>query len=60
IVPLRWLNDPDHRKIQYRSYAGREFPVIYFDNYEGHQLWGASAEMTLALLSALELKIDHP
>ena len=55
IVPLKWLADPDHRTIQYRSYAGREIPVIFFDHFEGYQLWGASAEMTRALLSALNL-----
>lgn len=55
IVPLQWLIDPDHRTIRYRSFAGREFPVIYFDNFEGHQLWGASAEMVIALLEALKL-----
>jgi len=55
IVPLKWLVDPDHRTIRYKSFAGREFPVIYFDHFEGHQLWGFSAEMTLALLSALDL-----
>jgi 8-oxo-dGTP pyrophosphatase MutT (NUDIX family) len=55
VVPLKWLTDPDHRTIQYRSFVGREFPVIFFDHYEGHQLWGASAEMTCELLRALEL-----
>lgn len=55
IIPLQWLVDPDHRTVQYRSYAGREFPVIFFDFYEGYQLWGASAEMTIALLDALNL-----
>ena len=55
IVPLNWLADPDHRTIHYRSYAGREIPVIFFDQFDGYQLWGASAEMTLALLSALGL-----
>ena len=55
IIPLDWLVDPDHRTVEYRSYAGREFPVIYFDHFEGHQLWGASAEMTLSLLDALGL-----
>jgi 8-oxo-dGTP pyrophosphatase MutT (NUDIX family) len=52
-VPLRWLADQAHHTIRYRSIAGREFPVIYFDYFDGHQLWGASAEMTLALLTAL-------
>ena len=56
VVPLKWLADPDHRTIQYRSYAGREIPVIFFDHFEGYQLWGASAEMTLSLLSALNLE----
>ena len=55
IIPLDWLVDPDHRTVEYRSYAGREFPVIFFDHFEGHQLWGASAEMTLSLLDALGL-----
>lgn len=55
VVPLDWLADPRHHTIKYRSYAGREIPVIYFDQYNGYQLWGASAEMTLALLSAFEL-----
>jgi 8-oxo-dGTP pyrophosphatase MutT (NUDIX family) len=55
MVPLNWLADPHNRTLQFRSYAGREFPVIFFEPYNGYQLWGASAEMTLALLSALGL-----
>jgi 8-oxo-dGTP pyrophosphatase MutT (NUDIX family) len=55
IVPLHWLVDPDHRTIKFHSFAGREFPVIYFDHFEGHQLWGASAEMTIALLEILDI-----
>lgn len=55
IVPLHWLVDPDHHTVRYRSYAGREYPVIFFDQFDGHQLWGASAEMTIALLEALGL-----
>ncbi len=54
IIPMDWLIDPIHRTVQYRNYAGREIPVIYFDHFEGHQLWGASAEMTIALLEALQ------
>lgn len=55
IVPLEWLADPRHHTLKYRSYAGREFPVIFFDDYQGQQLWGASAEMTIILLNALGL-----
>jgi len=54
-VPLIWLADPKNRKTEYRSYAGREFPVIVFNHYDGYQLWGASAEMTVALLYAVNL-----
>lgn len=54
-VPLKWLANPQHRTIEYRRYAGREIPVIFFDDYEGHQLWGASADMTMILLDALGL-----
>jgi 8-oxo-dGTP pyrophosphatase MutT (NUDIX family) len=54
-IPLDWLAKPNHRRLQYRSYDGKEFPVFFFDDYEGQQLWGASAEMTLKLLSALRL-----
>ena len=54
-VPLNWLAEPAHRMTRYRSYAGREIPVIFFDLYEGYQLWGASAEMTVSLLDALQL-----
>ena len=54
-IPLQWLADPHNRTLQFRSYAGREFPVVFFEPYYGYQLWGASAEMTLALLSALGL-----
>lgn len=53
ICPLLWLADPDHRTIKYRSFAGREFPIIYFDQFENYQLWGATAQMTINLMEAL-------
>jgi len=53
ICPLLWLADPDHRAIKYRSFAGREFPIIFFDQFEGYQLWGATAQMTISLMEAL-------
>lgn len=52
-MPLNWLEDPKNHRVAFRSYAGREFQVIFFDQYDGHQLWGASAEMTMVLISAL-------
>jgi len=55
ICPLLWLADPDHRTIKYRSFAGREFPIIFFDQFEGYQLWGATAQMTITLMEALRI-----
>lgn len=52
-VPLEWLADPNHRSVEFRNHAGYEFPVIFFDDFDGHQLWGASADMTMTLLDAL-------
>lgn len=54
IIPINWLSDPNHHAFKVHSIVGRELPVIYFDTFDGHQLWGASAEMTLALLTALK------
>ncbi len=54
-IPLTWLAEPSHRFIQYRSYAGRKFPVLFFDKFQGHRLWGASAEMMMSFLKALDL-----
>lgn len=55
IVPLAWLADPHNRRHETHSHGGRELPVIFFGRYQGYQLWGASADMTLALLEALGL-----
>jgi 8-oxo-dGTP pyrophosphatase MutT (NUDIX family) len=54
-IPISWLAAPENHQVHFRSVAGREFPVIYFELYDGYQLWGASAEMAMALLSALNL-----
>lgn len=54
-IPITWLIEPENHYVRYCNFAGRELPVIYFENYAGYQLWGASAEMVVALLSALNL-----
>jgi len=54
-VPLSWLADPEHRSTQNRMYSGREFPVIFFHSYHGHQLWVASAEMMMVFLRAMKI-----
>ncbi len=54
-VPLEWLVDPVHRSTQIRTYSGRQFPVLFFQEYDGYQLWGASAEMMMVFMKALKL-----
>jgi 8-oxo-dGTP pyrophosphatase MutT (NUDIX family) len=63
-IPLVWLAEPEHHEIRRRivqptpenglTQAG-EYPVIYFDLYDGELLWGVSAEITLRLLHKLHL-----
>ena len=54
-IPLNWLADTENYEIRLRElpepYA--PVPVVFFKQYEGEQLWGASARFTLALLNAL-------
>ena len=55
-IPLSWLADPDHYKIkQHQHEQETAFPVVYFDEYDGELLWGATARMTLSLISLLSL-----
>ncbi len=53
-IPLKWLADPLHYRVEQveRDGFGR-FPVVYFDEYDGELLWGATARMTLSLLAQL-------
>ena len=53
-IPLGWLADPQNHRIEYRELNNRKaFPVVYFDEYDGEILWGATARMTLSLISLL-------
>lgn len=60
-IPLDWLLDKSNYKLRAREPREGEFhspnakrpPVVYYDNYDGEVLWGASARMTLNFLHAL-------
>jgi 8-oxo-dGTP pyrophosphatase MutT (NUDIX family) len=58
-IPLSWLANPDNYEIRLRElpepYA--PVPVVYFKQYEGELLWGASARFALALLNALQMQV---
>lgn len=53
-VPLRWLADPANVQIQLRApvVSGPKIPVYHF-YYQGHDIWGATARMTLNLLEVV-------
>ena len=53
-IPLAWLADPANHRIEHRELNGRSLPVVYFDEYDGEVLWGATARITLSLISSLQ------
>ncbi len=55
-IPLGWLADDNNRTLKKRTLPtpyDREIEVIYFHTYHGELLWGASARITVNLLSAI-------
>ena len=57
-IPLDWLNDPRNRRQkswQSRSLPGIDLPVIFFNEYEGEVLWGATAQIVVDFLEILQL-----
>lgn len=54
-IPLKWLADPENHEERQRSLPAPFAPisVIYFKEFDGEILWGASARFTLTLLSIL-------
>jgi hypothetical protein len=52
-IPLTWLANPEHHELRLRELKGTNVPVVYFKEYDGELLWGATARMTLNLLHRL-------
>lgn len=53
-IPLHWLADPQNYRIEQRERDGQSFPVLFYDEYDGEVLWGATARMTQSLLACLQ------
>jgi 8-oxo-dGTP pyrophosphatase MutT (NUDIX family) len=55
-IPLHWLAQPQHHEVRYRQLddVPQLLPVVYFKEYDGEILWGATARITLALLACLQ------
>ena len=56
-VPLRWLADVSNRSSSIQPSPGGEGDVTvhFFEPYQGHLIWGATARITLRLLDLVEL-----
>jgi hypothetical protein len=58
VIPLDWLVDPANRRTerwQSRSLSGKEIPVIFFDEFGGEVLWGATAQILIDFLELIQL-----
>ena len=54
-IPLTWLADPQNRELRPLQRVGYYEDVIYYRTYDGETLWGATARITVDLLSVLDL-----
>lgn len=53
-IPLTWLADSNHHYEKQRFLQnGLSTRVTYFDDYDGEQLWGITAYLTLCLIELL-------
>ncbi len=55
-IPLSWLADPANQETHLRLLPEpyNPVPVIYFHEYDGEVLWGASARFTARLIEILD------
>jgi 8-oxo-dGTP pyrophosphatase MutT (NUDIX family) len=57
LIPLEWLSDPANRETRtWRSPAkpGRDLPVVFFNEFEGEILWGATARIVVDFLEIIQ------
>jgi 8-oxo-dGTP pyrophosphatase MutT (NUDIX family) len=54
-IPVDWLANPANRELRAwkPSADNPAFPVIYFRDYDGETLWGATARITVELIETL-------
>jgi 8-oxo-dGTP pyrophosphatase MutT (NUDIX family) len=58
LIPLDWLTDPNHQRTelwQSPFQPGNRIPVIFFNEYQGEILWGATARILLDFLEIVQL-----
>jgi len=58
LIPIEWLADPhNHRTNSWKPEpaAKMKFPVIFFNDYQGEILWGATAQIVIDFLELIEI-----
>lgn len=58
LIPLAWLADPRNHQTELwipRTDPDRELPVIFFNEYDGEVLWGATAQILVDFLDLTQL-----
>jgi|TARA_B110000211_G_scaffold129170_1_gene148340 8-oxo-dGTP pyrophosphatase MutT (NUDIX family) len=58
-LPLNWLANSAHYRTEQRTHrdSKRPWPVVYYEEYEGELLWGATARITLSLIDVLKTSL---
>jgi 8-oxo-dGTP pyrophosphatase MutT (NUDIX family) len=51
-VPLSFLRDPSHLRVERREYQGHDYDVLFWD-YGTHTIWGATARILKSLLDLI-------
>jgi len=62
LIPVSWLADSNHHRTELwrpGSNPDTELPVIFFDEFEGDVLWGATAQILLDFLDLTKLSLMY-
>jgi 8-oxo-dGTP pyrophosphatase MutT (NUDIX family) len=63
LIPVDWLANPANHRVelwQSSSNPSHELPVIFFNEFEGEVLWGATARILLDFLDLIQFKPEIP
>lgn len=53
-IPIDWLADEQNHYSRVLTHNGMDIEAVYFKPYDGETVWGATAMMTVALLSLFD------
>jgi 8-oxo-dGTP pyrophosphatase MutT (NUDIX family) len=57
LIPMDWLNNPSHYQTKLWNSApksGRELSAIFYKEYQGETLWGATAQIVMDFLEIIQ------